>query len=135
MGLINCNSLLSVGVEQFDAEHCQLVAITNQLHEAIKAGSGAQAVQTTLQQLSEFAVRHFQAEEQLLEQHGFPRLAEHQRAHQEILDKLSQFQIEYQDTVQPMQHSMMQFLLDWLTGHTKTVDKQYGPFLNSKGVY
>lgn len=135
MGLINCNSLLSVGVKQFDAEHCQLVGITNQLHDAIKAGSGAQAVQATLQQLSEFAVRHFHAEEELLEEHGFPHLAEHQKAHQAILDNLLKFNTDCQDTIQPLQHNLMQFLLDWLISHTKTVDKQYGPFLNSKGIF
>jgi hemerythrin len=135
MGLINCNSLLSVGIEQFDAEHRQLVSIINQLHEAIKAGSGAQAVQTTLLQLLEFAKRHFLAEEQLMEQYEFPLLKEHRQAHQAILDRLAQFQAELQQAVQPMQHNLMQFLLDWLVNHTKTVDKQYGPFLNSKGVY
>jgi len=135
MGLINCNAMLSVGVKQFDDEHHQLVEITNQLHDAIKAGSGAQAVKETLQQLSEFATRHFQSEEQLLAQYEFPKLAEHQLAHQEILIRLGRFQIELQDNVQPIQNHLMQFLLDWLTSHTKAVDKQYGSFLNSKGIF
>lgn len=135
MGLINCNTILSVGIRQFDDEHCQLVTITNQLHDAIKAGCGAQAVRTTLQQLSEFTARHFQSEEKMMEQHDFPHLTEHIQAHQDILDRLAQFQAEFEYTVQPMQHSIMQFLLDWLTNHTKTADKLYGTFLNAKGVY
>lgn len=135
MGLINCNTILSVGVQQFDDEHCQLVSIINQLHDAIKAGNGAGAVKTTLQQLSDFAGRHFQAEERLLAQHDFPHLAEHRQAHYDILTRLTQFQLELQHTVQPMQHNLMQFLLDWLITHTKSVDKQYGPFLNSKGIF
>jgi hemerythrin len=34
-----------------------------------------------------------------------------------------------------LQYELLQFLMDWLMNHTKDVDKKYGPFLNSKGVY
>ena len=132
MGLITCNKLLSVGVQQFDDEHCQLVTITNQLHDAIKSGTGVQAVQLTLQQLAGFAAAHFRSEEELLERHAYPELEQHRQAHQAILDRLGQLQSS-SDHVQGS--AIMQFLLDWLVIHTKEVDKKYGPFLNSQGVY
>lgn len=135
MGLIKANKLLRVGVKQFDDEHDHLVQITNQLHDSIKSGHGRHAVQAALQQLTEFAARHFQSEEQLLRQFNYPELDEHQQAHQKILDQLAEIQTGLQDNIVAVQHMIMQFLLDWLTSHTKTVDKQYGQFLNSRGIY
>jgi hemerythrin len=135
MTLINCKKLLNVGVQQFDDEHFLLVAIINQLHDAIKAGTGSQAIQSTLQQLTDFSLRHFKAEEELLELHGYPGLAEHRQAHQTILKQLADIQTDFNENTVTIQQNVMQFLLDWLINHTKSVDKQYGPFLNSKGVY
>lgn len=135
MGLINCNKLLTVGVQQFDDDHCQLVEITNQLHTAIKAGNGNEAVLSVLQQLIEFACTHFEAEETLLSQHDFPCLAEHRQAHQAILQQLEKFLLEAQDAQTSIQHTLMQFLLDWLIFHTKNLDQQYGAFLNGKGIH
>jgi len=135
MRLISCNKILHIGVQRFDEEHGQLVDIANRLHDAIKAGSGPQAVQETLQQLSEFAGRHFCVEEELLEQHGFAGLAEHRQAHHAILNRLAQIQAEFQDGDLSLHHNVMQFLFEWLSSHIKNVDTQYGPFLNSKGVY
>lgn len=135
MGLINGNKILNVGVQQFDDEHRQLVAIINSLHDAIKSGTGSQAMQETLRQLTEFTGHHFRAEEELLEKHGFPELAEHCQAHQEILKRLAEIRADYQDRGLSVQHNVMQFLLEWLLSHTKSVDKRYGPFLNSRGIY
>ena len=135
MELINCSEPLRVGVQQFDDEHCQLVAITNELHRAIISGTGTRAVLSTLQQLSEFVVRHFKSEEELLACHHYPELQEHQEAHRVILKRFAEIQTEFQENVSAIHFNVMQFLLDWLTSHTKAVDKQYGPFLNSRGIY
>lgn len=136
MGLINANKLLKVGVQQFDDQHNQLIQITNQLHEAIKSGTGQQAVQTTLQQLSLFTANHFKSEEELLKTHNYPDLKAHCADHQAVLDRLEEIQTQFKnDTTSVQQQTVMQFLLDWLTTHTKNLDKKYGDFLNSKGVY
>lgn len=135
MGLINCNKLLTVGVHQFDDDHSQLVAIINQLHHAFKTGDKQQSVNLALEQLAEFTSYHFQAEESILEQHNYPHLDEHRQAHQQILNRFNELQIEYHANPATMQQNLMQFLLDWLISHTKTVDQKYGPFLNSKGIY
>ncbi|SKA09590.1 hemerythrin [Trichlorobacter thiogenes] len=135
MGLISCNKILTVGVQRFDDDHHQLVAIINQLHRAFKSGKGDQSVKHALKQLDEYTNYHFQAEEMLLKQHDYPHLEEHQQAHQHILSRFAHLQAEFHDSPAAMQQNLMQFLLDWLISHTKNVDQQYGPFLNSKGVY
>ena len=135
MGLINFNSVLAVGVKRFDDDHCRLIAITNQLHEAIKTGTGHTAVQFALLQLADYADAHFRAEEELLEQHGYPDLPSHRAAHQTILRRLAAIRAGFEDFGLPMQQDIMLFLLDWLTKHVKTADRLYGPFLNSKGIF
>ena len=135
MTLINGKKLLTIGVQRFDDDHLLLVAIINQLHDAIKAGTGSQAIETTLLQLADFSSRHFKAEEELLKLHEYPGLTEHHQAHQVILKQLADIQANFDEHAATIQQNLMQFLLDWLITHTKSVDKLYGPFLNSKGIH
>jgi len=135
MGLISCNKILTVGVQRFDEDHLQLVAIINQLHKAFKSGEGQQSVNLALQQLATYSSYHFQAEEELLAQHHYPHLEDHQKSHRDILSRLAELQAELHASPAAMQQNLMQFLLDWLISHTKSVDQKYGPFLNSKGIY
>lgn len=135
MGLISCNKILTVGVQRFDEDHQQLVAIINQLHKAFKSGEGQDSIHQALQQLDSYTCYHFHAEEELLAQHGYPLLEEHQKAHQDILSRFTELQAEFHASPAAMQQNLMQFLLDWLISHTKTVDQKYGLFLNSRGIY
>lgn len=132
MGLIHHNSLLKTGVQRFDDDHLQLVTITNQLHDAIKAGFDLQTVQRILQELAVFAEHHFKAEEELLAHHDYPDLEQHRLAHQQIMTRLEQLR---HDPEQAHGSIIMQFLLDWLVNHTKNADTRYGPFLNRRGLF
>ncbi len=83
----------------------------------------------------DFAQEHFANEEKLLVLHDYPEIEEHSAAHKEIIGHLHGVKAEFVRGSATLQYEMLQFLMDWLMNHTRDVDKKYGPFLNSRGVY
>jgi len=124
-----------VGVKAMDDQHGILMDTMNELRHMLMRGSPRKAIDEQFDLLIEFTRSHFHSEEQLLEQHGFPGLAEHRAAHQHLLEQIRAFidHAEHADgiKVQPL----LQFLRIWYLEHTEGLDQKYGSWLNEHGVF
>ena len=80
VALLTWNRACTVGVRAMDDQHGILMDTLNELRLAAVRGSGREQVSEVLDRLIEFTRMHFWSEEQLLEQYGFPSLAEHRRS-------------------------------------------------------
>lgn len=134
MALIEWNQSLSVAIKQFDDQHLQLVAMVNQLHQAIKEGQGTDTLHLILAGLVQYTQSHFAAEEDLMEQYDYPEYPRHKQAHADLVRQVEEIsaQLEKGNRLQPI--NVMQFLVNWLTNHIKGEDKKYTVFFQSKGV-
>jgi hemerythrin len=124
-----------VGVKAMDDQHSILMDTLNELHVMLVQGRAHKEICDQLGLLVEFTQLHFTCEEQLLEQQGFPGLADHRAAHQRLF-----YQIK--GTLEHAKHydeleiqSLLQFLRTWYLEHIEGPDKQYGPWLNDRGVF
>jgi len=133
MALIQWAPVLSVGVTQFDNEHKKLVDMVNNLYDAIKAGKANSAIGTILDELVRYTGSHFGAEERLMQQHGYSGLAKHKAEHAALVKQVLEIQKGFKEG-KALPQNLLQFLRDWLMKHIVGEDKQYGPFLNTKGV-
>jgi hemerythrin-like metal-binding protein len=88
--LLTWNHACTVGVRAMDDQHGILMDTMNDLRLALVRGSGREQVSELLDRLIEFTRMHFWSEEQLMEQHGFPGLAEHRAEHQRMLAQILQ---------------------------------------------
>jgi len=134
MALLTWSEKFSVQVAQFDTEHKELVNFINRLHDAMKAGQGKQVIGDVLQGLINYTRNHFAAEEKLMKAHAYPAYENHKKEHNQLTMTVLDFQKGYLDGSVPLSQEVMNFLKDWLSGHIQGVDKQYGPFLNGKGI-
>lgn len=135
MPIIEWNARLSVGVKQFDDEHKQLIAIINDLSDAMHQGRSKTALADILDRLVSYTQNHFAHEEQVMRSNGYPDLDKHAVEHRALATKAVEIQKQARDhasTVLSMQ--TMNFLTQWLTNHIQNVDARYGSFLNAKGV-
>lgn len=134
MALIEWNQSLSVGVVQFDQQHHQLVTMLNDLHAAMQRGEGSQVLDTVLGDLIAYTRDHFTAEEILMEYHDYPDFQHHTRAHRLLVEQVHAIQDRVKSG-RPLQlTSVMQFLVNWLTNHILTEDKNYRSFFQARGV-
>jgi len=135
MGFIAWNDLYSVNVPQIDDQHKKLIALANQMYDAMRAGKGRDVLGTVLTELVDYTVYHFEAEERLLRQHGFPGHDEHKEMHDSLADKARQFRDDFRRGKESRAMDVMLFLSNWLNVHILEVDIQYASFLSDKGVF
>jgi hemerythrin len=134
MALIEWKDELATGVAKFDGQHKQLIAMINELHDAMSAGKGKEAMGKILNGLINYTVTHFRDEEELMTKGGYPQLAAHKQEHKAFTDKALDLKKKYESGNMFITVEVMNFLRDWLTKHIKGTDKNYGPFLKSKGL-
>ncbi|MHC1730315.1 MAG: bacteriohemerythrin [Syntrophobacteraceae bacterium] len=85
--------------------------------------------------LAAYAERHFRDEEQLMMQYSFPGLEQHQVQHRQFFDEISEVKNLHRDGSVRSGVECIKFLRDWVIRHILTTDRQYGKFLNEKGVF
>lgn len=124
----------SVGVANIDMQHKKLVAMVNELHQAMGQKQGKEAMGKILGGMLAYCDSHFKNEEQLMQKHGFPGLEEHRRKHNAMTIKVSAMARDYQHAVQPSVLELASFLKDWLGKHIMGTDQQYAAYFKSKGV-
>jgi hemerythrin len=124
-----------VGVEAMDDQHGILMDTLNELRISLVHGADRRAICLQLERLIEFTQMHFQCEEHLLLQQGFPGADEHKTAHKHLLAKLyaALEQLNHDDFVQFS--SLLEFLPAWYLEHVEQLDRPYGIWLNERGVY
>ena len=134
MALIEWSDTLSVHVEKIDQVHQQLVELINNLHEAMKIRAGKETVGIAIDCLIKYTEFHFGAEEALMAKHGYSSATAHRAAHRKFVQKTQEFAQGYAVGKLFLSMEVMNFLKVWLTEHICKVDKEFGEFLNSKGV-
>lgn len=135
MPLMEWTDKLSVGVSQFDNEHKKLVAMVNDLFDAVQGGRGKEALAKILDGLIAYTKTHFANEERYFQQHGYPDLAAHKAEHDALAKQVMEVQRKYHSgATATLSMEVMNFLKNWLVRHIQGTDKKYGPFLNGKGV-
>jgi len=134
MALISWSPALSVGVQLFDDQHQLLVGMVNDMHAAMAEGKGNQVVGPILEGLIEYTQTHFTDEERLLAKHAYPGLVVQRAEHRKLVEQVLALQEKFKSGKSMLSVEVMNFLKSWLLNHIQVEDKQYGPFLNARGV-
>lgn len=132
MAIVCWDGSLKVGVEVVDAQHQYLFEIINAMQGKLARGDAQSALVEGLDSMRTYARFHFEAEERLLAEHGYPELGRHREAHRGFLAE-----VERLSGAEPTKANACQalgFLLSWLVGHIQSVDGRFAPFLAEQGV-
>ncbi len=125
---------LTVGIDEIDSQHRSLFQQLEKLLDACVAGREREEVMTMLGFLDQYVVTHFETEEGLQQEYGYPGYEKHRAEHAEFLRRLQRFKAEL-STSAPSRDFVLrvnQTLIDWLTSHILTVDKAASEFLLKK---
>lgn len=126
---------LSVNIKEIDEQHKNWIKLLNDLHEAMKSGKGNEVIGNTLSGLVEYTKVHFAAEEKLMESYNYPDFVSHKRLHTDMAARVEYLETRYKSGQSVLSIDVMQFLKSWLSDHIMGTDKNYGPYLNRKGVH
>jgi hemerythrin-like metal-binding protein len=119
----------SVGVFEIDSQHRKLIAILNRLHAELWEERVTEAVKASIDEMLEYTMTHFKAEEALMARYGYPALAGHRAAHEKLAGEVLSLRMKMDQgkSVNPLE--LVAFLKEWLTNHILTEDKAYAPYM------
>lgn len=132
MAKIEWNDELSVGIEEIDDQHKELIRIANGLLKAISLERNERVLNNVIRRLREYTVHHFSSEEALMEQVRYPNRGVHSAEHQRLKQNVKDYQrlIYKHEDLTPT--DMLNFMKEWLLGHILTHDRELANFINNK---
>lgn len=132
---IEWNDKFSMHIEEIDNQHKLLVKMINEIHEGIQQNCGDDTIGNILKAMLEYSETHFDTEERLMAQYGFPGYEEHKKEHdifrKEAVDLYERFKAKR--AVVTME--MAVFLRSWFETHFLGTDVLYVDFFMEKGVH
>ncbi|MDF1613595.1 bacteriohemerythrin [Desulfurivibrio dismutans] len=134
MAMFEWKDEYSVNIREIDEQHRQLVAMINELHEAMMQQRAKDVLGGLLNKLVSYCANHFAVEERLMQTHGYPEYASHKAKHEKMTAKVMALQNDLKSGKVNLTVEVSQFLKDWLDKHILGTDKKYAAHLNSKGV-
>ncbi|MDH5756746.1 MAG: bacteriohemerythrin [Nitrospinota bacterium] len=131
---INWFDEFAVNVAEMDGQHVKIFALIGRLRRGVEEKNERAAVEEVLLDLLDYTQKHFSREEQIMKEHEYPNLAKHKAEHSwllaEVLDRKKKF--EQEGNLKATE--LGAFLYNWLKDHIAITDKEYGKFLNSRGI-
>jgi hemerythrin len=134
MPIMEWSDDLSVKIPTIDEQHKKLIALLNELHDAMKAKQGKQALGTILTELSNYAVYHFQFEEMYMKKFSYSDYTTHKAMHDAFIKKVTAFKNDFDHDRLGVSLDVMNFLRDWVSTHIKGTDKRYVETFTKNGV-
>jgi len=134
MALITWSDALSVHVQEIDAQHQRLVAMINELDDAMRSGKGKELLGKIINGLAAYAVTHFSTEEKYFARFGYSDAENHTQEHASFIQKVSDFKEKFTTSRLSLTIEVMNFLSNWLKNHILNSDKKYSSFFNQNGL-
>jgi hemerythrin len=122
----------SVGVEEIDSDHKQLVDLINRVVTAASTNLGDEFVGENIYELVAYAKYHLNREERLMDEYEFPGRKGHKRQHQSFIDAVARFEDEYEHDLKVKNLQMFDFLREWLLRHISYTDKELGAYIQGR---
>ena len=132
MALLSWSKQYLIGNEIIDAEHEELFNLINNFHTVWVKANNRQDIARILNQLITYAQMHFQDEERIMAEAGYPALAQHQQIHEAMIDTIFQLQQSYEEGNLHLEMDTMKFVKTWMVGHILENDYAFRDFLARK---
>jgi len=122
----------SVGVQQFDSDHRELLDLAEKLVTGPLRGELFVEDGDVLDDLVIRAKEHFSHEERLLELVGYPHLVEHHDQHERLLQEIQAYQVAITNG-KISGSDVARFIAVWIFQHIEEEDQKYRKILNENG--
>lgn len=124
MALIDSCEKFTVGHNQIDTDHRELVDHLNRLYAAVAAHASREEQCTLFDAFISRTAAHFQHEEALMQQMGYSGFDKHKVEHDLLLEEVRELQVRFNSGSIALTDSLFDYLSEWLNFHTVTTDKK-----------
>lgn len=121
----------SVGHPKIDEQHKEIVNMVNRLHESILQNKVDEEVASVLKELISYTQYHFDEEENVMYELGYPHLKDHMRVHQELINRIGGYLIKLRSGQKVSVFQLIGFLREWLMNHILVDDMKIKTYLEN----
>lgn len=125
MELIAWKEEYSIGNKELDDQHKKIIEIIRELHSIAEKGDDKEAIQSILNELADYTSYHFTAEEEFMEQIGYPKLEEHKSEHAYYSDEVFEGLTQFSERGGIEANNLLDFLNNWWKNHIMDEDLNY----------
>ena len=134
MSLFEWKPVYSMGIDVIDSQHKTLVKCMNGFYDAHLNGD-YELAKRALQELLKFTVKHFEAEEKMMQRYNYPDYEQHTKVHKDLLRLVSALADEYMEKSDDRIFERLSgFLKRWLSGHILSADRGYSKYFLGNGT-
>ena len=124
----------SLGNKEIDDQHHHILCLLNSLDLAHHSGEGAAHSDLLLNHLCAYLDRHFNHEERLMAEHGYPKRKQHQQQHSECREKLRKMIVVVNGTG-TRALDCATFIHEWMHNHLLGSDREFAMWLQHTRRY
>lgn len=122
MSLLEWHEEYSVGVDDVDYEHQEMIDLINQVHRELQDPGSGTGVDQFLGEIFARISAHFALEERIMREAGYGEYAEHKEDHEKLLDELRDLMDDYEQRGSFNEIILGRTLSDWFGIHFRTFD-------------
>jgi hemerythrin len=112
-----------IGIPIIDEQHRGVVSAINSLRYCIQSGNATTAYGSTMDLLNYYTRMHFQAEEQLMKEAGYPEVEEHMAHHVKLMEQF--VAMTKKAANEDSADDLLVFLKEWWLNHINNEDREY----------
>ncbi|MBN2522920.1 MAG: bacteriohemerythrin [Bacteroidales bacterium] len=120
----------NLGIPEIDTQHKSIIDLINALNKAFVNNVTNDKIGEILDDMSEYADRHFKTEEKYFEKSNFPLMKEHKVQHEYFKTRVKDFKDQFYKG-KPVTFRLMKFLHSWWTNHILDSDREYVEIVKS----
>ena len=131
---IKWNNKYCMGISVIDEEHKKLIGILNKAIDAKELNDNKEELKEVLEEMTEFALEHFETEEAYMKEFNYPEYQHHSEEQYAFFTKT----IAYFDRVvngdYHISNELIKYLKQWLVNHIQICDRQYIDCFKTNGL-
>ena len=131
--MITLSKDMETGVDKIDAQHRELVDRINDILSMGERSISKEETEKTIDMLGTYIVKHFNDEEALQKETGYPKYDLHREQHQIYFAEFEKLKNEFNENGHSMEFTLHlnNSIISWIVKHIKTVDSEFGKYYNS----
>ena len=131
MSIAHWSPHLSVGVDELDSDHQELIELLNRLDADVGRAAGHDAIAQDLDELISRTERHFRREEEMMAREDYPDAEHHAQVHRALVEEVGAFRKEFAAGME-IGPEITEFIKRWLISHIIESDKHLGGYLEGR---
>jgi hemerythrin-like metal-binding protein len=134
MAAINWNNSWSVKIDSIDIQHKNLINLINKFYEDLDITDNKTKLLKLVEGLQQYALLHFNKEENLMIKYNYPDYTNHIKEHKEFINKVNNYIDRLKSEKLIVSIEITNYLKNWIINHISGTDIGYSEFFIKNGV-